>query len=188
MTSPVASTSPRSEPAGATEPAEDETLQCSTELPAAQPLDTLGAMRGRPQPTELPLPAPMPLASPASGTPPAAATPAIEPLVKAWAAAWTARDVKTYLSFYSPRFKPEQGGDQQPGGLQGGLQLIGHIYLPIPTIQLEGNDYPIARCDAGGQTISAWEYDERLAVHTSGGTLIGIILNGNLERRSFIAA
>ncbi len=97
------------EEAGATEPAEDETLQCSTELPAAQPLDTLGAMRGRPQPTELPLPAPMPLASPASGTPPAAATPAIEPLVKAWAAAWTARDVKTYLSFYSPRFKPEQG-------------------------------------------------------------------------------
>ena len=97
------------EEAGATEPAEDETLQCSTELPAAQPLDTVGAMRGRPQPTELPLPAPMPLASPASGTPPAAATPAIEPLVKAWAAAWTARDVKTYLSFYSPRFKPEQG-------------------------------------------------------------------------------
>ena len=97
------------EEAGATEPAEDETLQCSTELPAAQPLDTVGAMRGRPQPTELPLPAPMPLASQASGTPPAAATPAIEPLVKAWAAAWTAKDVKTYLSFYSPRFKPEQG-------------------------------------------------------------------------------
>lgn len=97
------------EEAGATEPAEDETLQCSTELPAAQPLDTVGAMRGRPQPTELPLPAPMPLASQASGTPPAAATPAIEPLVKAWAAAWSAKDVKTYLSFYSPRFKPEQG-------------------------------------------------------------------------------
>jgi adhesin transport system outer membrane protein len=97
------------EEAGATEPAEDETLQCSTELPAAQPLDTVGAMRGRPQPTELPLPAPMPLTSQASGTPPAATTPAIEPLVKAWAAAWTAKDVKTYLSFYSPRFKPEQG-------------------------------------------------------------------------------
>ncbi len=104
---PVAKQGP--EEAGATEPAEDETVQCSTELPAVQPLDTVGAMRGRPQPSELPPPAPMPLASPSSGTLPAAATPAVEPLVKAWAAAWAAKDVKTYLNFYSPRFKPDQG-------------------------------------------------------------------------------
>ena len=62
-----------------------------------------------PQPSELPPSAPMPLASQPAGTPPAAATPAVEPLVKAWATAWAAKDVKSYFNFYSPRFKPEQG-------------------------------------------------------------------------------
>ena len=104
---PVAKQGP--EEASLSEPAEDEAVQCSTDLPFVAPLDTAGAMRGRPQPSELPPSAPMPLASQPAGTPPAAATPAVEPLVKAWAAAWAAKDVKSYFNFYSPRFKPEQG-------------------------------------------------------------------------------
>lgn len=104
---PVAKQGP--DEASMNEPAEDEAVQCNTDLPVVQALDTAAAMRGRPQPSELPAPAPMPLASQPSGAPPAAATPAIEPLVKAWAAAWAAKDVKTYLNFYSPRFTPERG-------------------------------------------------------------------------------
>jgi adhesin transport system outer membrane protein len=78
------------EEAGATEPAEDETLQCSTELPRCSPstpsapcvaAPAHGAAAARAHAA----------GEPGFGHPPAAATPAIEPLVKAWAAAWTAR-------------------------------------------------------------------------------------------------
>ncbi len=105
------------EEAGVTEPGEDETVLCSTVLPIVAPLDTVGAMQGRPQPAAVPLPSATP--APVAGTPvatatPAAATaPALEPLVKSWAAAWSAKDVKGYTSFYSSQFKPEQGTLEQ---------------------------------------------------------------------------
>lgn len=108
---PVAKNGP--EEAGVTEPTEDESLMCSTTLPLVQPLDTAGAMQGRPQPAAVPLPlasavasSAVPTAAPAAA-PTAAAT--IEPLVKSWAAAWSAKNVKAYTAFYSSQFKPEQG-------------------------------------------------------------------------------
>lgn len=107
---PVARTGP--EEAGVTEPGEDETLLCSTTLPVVAPLDTAGAMQGRTPPAATPLPvAEAVAASVASTSAPAApsAAQAIEPLVKSWAAAWSAKDVVRYKSFYSSAFKPDNG-------------------------------------------------------------------------------
>ena len=107
---PVARTGP--EEAGVTEPGEDETLLCSTTLPVVAPLDTAGAMQGRTPPAATPLPVSEAVAaSVASTSAPAApsAAQAIEPLVKSWAAAWSAKDVARYKSFYSSAFKPDQG-------------------------------------------------------------------------------
>ncbi|MBL8458985.1 MAG: TolC family outer membrane protein, partial [Zoogloea sp.] len=103
---PIAKTAP--EEAGATDPAQDEAVLCSTELPVVPPLDTIGAMQGRPLPAPVPLPVPATTAVPASATA-TATTAAIEPLVKSWAAAWSRKDFKNYKSFYSTRFQPEQG-------------------------------------------------------------------------------
>ena len=103
---PVARTAPE-EAGTAADPSQDENLQCSTELPVVAPLDTVGAMRGRPEPAPVPLPVASAVA--AAAIPAAAATPAIEPLVKSWAAAWSAKDFKGYKAFYSSRFQPEQG-------------------------------------------------------------------------------
>lgn len=95
------------EEASATEPADDEVAQCSTVLPAASALDTAAAMKSRP------LPAPTPLPENLSGTPVVAAAPvatsSIESTVKSWAAAWSAKDLKTYQGFYSTAFKPDLG-------------------------------------------------------------------------------
>jgi len=105
----VAKTAP--EEAGVTDPAQDDVVQCSTELPYVPPLDTIGAMRGRPEPAPVPLPAASATAAavvPVAATTPAA-PPAIESLVKSWAAAWSAKDFKGYKTFYSSRFQPEQG-------------------------------------------------------------------------------
>ncbi|MBN8283457.1 TolC family outer membrane protein [Zoogloea sp.] len=105
----VAKTAP--EEAGVTDPAQDDVVQCSTELPNVPPLDTIGAMRGRPEPAPVPLPAASATAAaavPVAATTPAAA-PAIESLIKSWAAAWSAKDFKGYKTFYSSRFQPEQG-------------------------------------------------------------------------------
>ncbi|HPI61096.1 MAG TPA: TolC family outer membrane protein [Zoogloea sp.] len=105
----VAKTAP--EEAGVTDPAQDDVVHCSTELPNVPPLDTIGAMRGRPEPAPVPLPAASATAAavvPVAATTPAA-PPAIESLVKSWAAAWSAKDFKGYKTFYSSRFQPEQG-------------------------------------------------------------------------------
>ncbi len=105
----VAKTAP--EEAGVTDPAQDDVIHCSTELPNVPPLDTIGAMRGRPEPAPVPLPAASATAAaavPVAATTPAT-TPAIESLVKSWAAAWSAKDFKGYKTFYSSRFQPEQG-------------------------------------------------------------------------------
>ncbi|WP_374478268.1 TolC family outer membrane protein [Zoogloea sp.] len=105
----VAKTAP--EEAGVTDPAQDDVIHCSTELPNVPPLDTIGAMRGRPEPAPVPLPAASATAAaavPVAATTPAAA-PAIESLIKSWAAAWSAKDFKGYKTFYSSRFQPEQG-------------------------------------------------------------------------------
>ncbi|MCK6392373.1 TolC family outer membrane protein [Zoogloea sp.] len=106
---PAARTAPE-EAGTAADPSQDENLQCSTELPVVAPLDTVGAMRGRPEPAPVPLPVASAVAAaaiPAAAAP--ATTPAIEPLVRSWAAAWSAKDFKGYKAFYSSRFQPEQG-------------------------------------------------------------------------------
>jgi adhesin transport system outer membrane protein len=95
------------EEAGATEPPEDDAVQCSTELPAVPPLDLVGAMQSRPQPAATPVTAATAAAVLTPAVPPG--VPALQPLVKAWAAAWSAKDMVTFKSFYSPNFKPEQG-------------------------------------------------------------------------------
>ena len=99
------------EEADATEPTEDEAQQCSSVLPVVEPLDTTGAMRGRPQPAATVLPMANAVAAGAVVNAPAAAPAAatVESLVKSWAAAWSAKDFKTYKSFYSTQFKPDQG-------------------------------------------------------------------------------
>ncbi len=99
------------EEADVTEPTEDEAQQCSSVLPVVEPLDTAGAMRGRPQPAATLLPMANAVAAGAVVNAPAAAPAAatVESLVKSWAAAWSAKDFKTYKSFYSTQFKPDQG-------------------------------------------------------------------------------
>ncbi len=99
------------EEADVTEPTEDEAQQCSSVLPVVDPLDTAGAMRGRPQPAATLLPMANAVAAGAVVNAPAAAPAAatVESLVKSWAAAWSAKDFKTYKSFYSTQFKPDQG-------------------------------------------------------------------------------
>lgn len=99
------------EEADVTEPTEDEAQQCSSVLPVVDPLDTAGAMRGRPQPAATVLPMANAVAAGAVVNAPAAAPAAatVESLVKSWAAAWSAKDFKTYKSFYSTQFKPDQG-------------------------------------------------------------------------------
>lgn len=99
------------EEANVTEPTEDEAQQCSSVLPVVEPLDTAGAMRGRPQPAATLLPMANAVAAGAVVNAPAAAPAAatVESLVKSWAAAWSAKDFKTYKSFYSTQFKPDQG-------------------------------------------------------------------------------
>lgn len=104
---PVARTAP--EEAGRSDAAQDENLQCSTELPIVAPLDTVGAMRGRPEPAPVPLPVTNAMAAAAIPAATQASVPALEPLVKSWAAAWSAKDFKGYKAFYSSRFQPEQG-------------------------------------------------------------------------------
>lgn len=104
---PVAKNGP--DEANATEPGEDETVQCSTDLPIVPPLDTVGAMQGRPQPAALPMANAVAAGAVAQAAAPAPATPALEPLVKSWAAAWAAKDVKAYKAHYSAQFKPDQG-------------------------------------------------------------------------------
>ena len=99
------------EEADVTEPTEDEAQQCSSVLPVVEPLDTAGAMRGRPQPAATLLPMANAVAAGAVVNAPAAAPAAatVESLVKSWATAWSAKDFKTYKSFYSTQFKPDQG-------------------------------------------------------------------------------
>ncbi len=104
---PVAKNGP--DAANATESGEDETVQCSTDLPIVPPLDTVGAMQGRPQPAALPMANAVAAGAVAQAAAPAPATPALEPLVKSWAAAWAAKDVKAYKAHYSAQFKPDQG-------------------------------------------------------------------------------
>ncbi|HMV17166.1 MAG TPA: TolC family outer membrane protein [Zoogloea sp.] len=103
---PIAKTGP--DEAGATEPADDEALRCSADVPVVAPLDTAGALQGRPQPAATPLPATtaMPVVAPNAATAPLSP---LEPLLKSWAAAWSAKDLKAYRSFYSSQFKPDQG-------------------------------------------------------------------------------
>ncbi len=88
--------------------ATDEAVQCSTDLPEVPPLDTVGALQGRPQPAAVPLPVPAPTQPAAPAAAPATTT-GVEAQVKAWAAAWSAKDFKGYKAFYSSNFKPEQG-------------------------------------------------------------------------------
>jgi len=62
-------------------------------------------------------PAPVPEALPLVPIPPAAkapdATAAVKGAVEGWAAAWSARDVDKYLSFYASEFKPEGNATRQ---------------------------------------------------------------------------
>jgi adhesin transport system outer membrane protein len=96
------------EEAGATEPAEDETLQCSTELPGPAPRHRSAPCVAAPSPRSCRCPRPCRwrarLLAPASGRHAGHRTPR-----QGLGRSLDGKDVKTYLSFYSPRFKPEQG-------------------------------------------------------------------------------
>jgi ketosteroid isomerase-like protein len=92
----TATSQTNSAPAKATAPAQ---IPPATAKPAAAP----------PAAAAAPVPAQAP-AAPAAPAPTASVDKEIVSSLKAWAAAWASRDVKTYLSFYGKSFEP-------PGGL-----------------------------------------------------------------------
>ncbi|WP_176801000.1 DUF4440 domain-containing protein [Variovorax sp. EL159] len=66
-------------------------------------------------PAAAPAPAAPPAAAPAAApaTPPTAGIAEVETAVRAWAAAWSARDVDRYLAAYAPDFTPARGKDRK---------------------------------------------------------------------------
>lgn len=85
--------------------AEDAVARCGTDMPRYAPLDLDAAMAGRPAPAKLPLqPAPAaPMAVPAQ----------CEFAAQDWAAAWSARDLKKYMGYYSNNFQPMTRADRE---------------------------------------------------------------------------
>ena len=82
---------------------EDAVARCGTEMPKAQALDLDGAMAARP-PVKLPVLPP----TPAPATVPAQC----EFAAQDWAAAWSARDLKKYMGYYSNNFQPMTRADR----------------------------------------------------------------------------
>ena len=74
-------------------------------VPEAEPSATVVAKVDEPKPAPAAEAAPTPLAKPGDATVATAA--AVEQAVNAWAKAWAARDVKTYLAAYGKAFKPD---------------------------------------------------------------------------------
>ena len=117
------------EEAVSTERAEDPAVQCNTEMPAYQKLDYDAAMAGRPAAPPVPVP-PAPASAPAAV--PAAALPAqCEFAVKDWAAAWSAKDLKKYLGYYSDSFQPLTVADRD------GWRQLRAARLNKPSISVE---------------------------------------------------
>ncbi|NTV11727.1 MAG: TolC family outer membrane protein, partial [Zoogloea sp.] len=101
---PLMTTSPDSAASGAKD--EDSTVMCSTELLQVAPMDLASAV-ARPlvEPGEI---APTPASAPAPVAAAAALNPPVEPVIKAWAAAWSSKDLAGYKSFYSASFQPQE--------------------------------------------------------------------------------
>lgn len=118
---PLVQAPPSSPMADAT--ADDEIALCNKEMTAPLVLDTAAVMAARPpllptpeltasavrsasaSPAAVVLPGKLDSAQPAA----TADAAAIEQLVRDWAAAWSAKDLNRYLSFYADRFQPKQG-------------------------------------------------------------------------------
>ncbi|MDP5240150.1 TolC family outer membrane protein [Uliginosibacterium sp. 31-16] len=86
---------------------QDTVAQCSPDMPPPVELDLAGAMASRPT-LKPPVPAPQA---------PAAAAPTLpqqcEFAAHDWAAAWSARDLKKYLGYYSDNFQPLTRTDRE---------------------------------------------------------------------------
>ncbi|MEN3112262.1 TolC family outer membrane protein [Uliginosibacterium paludis] len=91
---------------------DDAVARCGTDLPSYEALDLQAAMAGHTPHQVPPAPAPVPAAPPK----PAATLPSVPEkcsfAVLDWAAAWSAKDLDRYLSFYSKDFKPRTVKDQ----------------------------------------------------------------------------
>lgn len=99
---------------------------------------TTGLVGGRPQPIiETP-------AEPLKPVAPAGESPLILNRLKAWEAAWTARDVKNYLGFYAADFVPESGQSREAWARQREQRIskANGIRLEIqnPVVKLAGSD------------------------------------------------
>ncbi|MBS1209094.1 MAG: channel protein TolC [Proteobacteria bacterium] len=82
----------------------DYAAQCSVEMPAPTDLDLNAAMASRPPLKPVPVPAPVvPTTLPAQ----------CEFAAKDWAAAWSAKDLKKYLGYYSTNFQPLTRADRE---------------------------------------------------------------------------
>lgn len=107
-------------PATATDDAtaDDEAALCSKEMTAPLVLDTAAVMAARPPLPPTPETAPSVASAhpaalvPASQPVAAADMAAVEQLVRHWAAAWSAKDLNRYLSFYGDGFQPQMGDMQ----------------------------------------------------------------------------
>nr|WP_148279905.1 TolC family outer membrane protein [Acidovorax sp. KKS102] len=131
--------------------AEDEIALCSKEMTAPLVLDTAAVMAARPPLPPTPeLTASQPRPAPAS---PAAATQAskldtaqpaatadaaaIEELVRDWSAAWSAKDLNRYLSFYTDRFQPKQGNiDDWKRQRARNLNKVGPIKVAVQNLKV----------------------------------------------------
>lgn len=82
---------------------EDAVARCGTDMPRYEPLDLAGAIASRPAPIQAPaLPVAPPQTIPAQ----------CEFAAQDWAAAWSAKDLKKYMGYYSNNFQPMTRADR----------------------------------------------------------------------------
>ena len=102
---------------------------------------TTGIVGGRPQPVIAAPSEPLKSAGPAAST---VDTPLILNRLKAWEAAWAARDVKNYLGFYAAEFAPESGQSREAWGRQREQRLTKanaiRLEIQSPVVKLTGSD------------------------------------------------
>ncbi len=120
---------------------DDETIDVSSACPATAPLpqrvDKQALLAGMRRGT---VPAVAPVVVPVAAKAPAAPEAALVDRARAWAAAWSARDVSAYLAFYDSGFAPE-GGLSRAAWEANRRRLVGKaspIRVEIEAIRVSG--------------------------------------------------
>jgi ketosteroid isomerase-like protein len=113
--------------------------------PAASPPPAPAASAAAAAATPAPPPAPAPAATPAPASSTGIAE--VETAVRAWAAAWSARDVERYLAAYAPEFTPAKKQDRKRWETERRARITGKSKISVTV-----DDLVIS---VSGQTASA---------------------------------